>query len=57
LYSDLFVQWVTSRVDADAGFLSDLRQRFHDVTVTRNAAKRRSRWPSQGASNRLRPYR
>ena len=57
LYSDLFVEWITSHIGADENFLGDLRQRYHDVTVTRNAAKRRSRWPSQSTPNKPRPFR
>jgi len=57
LYSDLFVQWVTSHIADDEKFLGDLRQRYHDVTVTRNAAVRRSRWPTQSTSNSPRLFR
>jgi hypothetical protein len=42
-YSDLFVQWVISHIESDQAFLTDLRQRYHDFTVTRNAACRQAR--------------
>ena len=55
LYSDLFVQWVISHIETDPGFLGDLRQRFHDLTVSRNAARRQNRragqvWPAAPVS-------
>ena len=51
LYSDLFIKWVVTHVTEDGNFLGDLRQRFHDLTVSRNAAMRRARWPGKVASN------
>jgi len=44
-YSDLFVQWITSHIESDASFLQNVRQRYHEVTVARNAALRQSRRP------------
>ncbi len=42
-YSDLFVEWIISHIQADPNFLRDVKHRFHELTVAHNAATRRRR--------------
>jgi len=42
-YSDLFVNWIVSRIENDSSFLPNVRQSYYKVKVARNATRLNSR--------------
>lgn len=42
LYSDMFVQWVTSQIEDDVAFLAEVRQRYHQMTIERNQQRKKN---------------
>jgi len=49
LYSDAFAQWIITHIDNDPSFLNTVRQKHHEITLTRNASRRQSSRPISAA--------